>query len=1180
MEYLFKARISLYSISHLYLIIVRKMATVYSTLAQAAQVITKALAPLPKYQVTPGNDDISKETGILEDMEQLSIEDYKTLNDIVKASMTGEEDDNELLLERTVTLLAKLPPHSREGKQATNAFVNTLWGSLEHPPPQTLGKDTRYREADGSYNNLVTPMLGAANTCYARTTSAKVFQNPDLPDAELVFDSIMTRGDGSFFREHPNKLSSMMFYLAIIITHDVFQTNPRDRDINLASSYLDLSPLYGRNEEEQKAMRTFKDGLLKTDCFSSKKILGFPPGVGAFLIMFNRFHNYVVTQLALINEGGRFTKPGSSRDSNKWSAWKKYDNELFQTGRLITCGLYVNIILKDYVRTILNLNRSGSTWDLDPRTQERKHAFNSAPAPEATGNQVSVEFDLIYRWHSAMSKRDDQWTHEDLHRKLGGIDPAKATVEEVMEALARFERTIPGDPKDRDFAGLKRDDDETYSDDELVNMLTTSIEDIAGAFGANQVPSALRVIEVLGIKQAREWHVATLNEFRQHFGLKKHETFEDINPDPVVAGKLMALYDSPDAVELYPGLVSEKPKPPMSGSGLCVNVTTSRAVLSDAVALVRGDRFYTVDYTPRNLTNWGYNEANFDLEINQGQVMHKLIFRAFPNHFESNSIYAHFPFVVPAENKLILSSLGTSERYSWAKPTRKTDPVVIKSHRAISKVLSNNKDFLVPWGEAISYLVSPPGKTFAKDFCLAGDGHTNQQSRNHVNKCLYQPQEWETEIRKFFKLTVANLLKKAGQLLPLSPLAARGAAKVYEVDIVRDVIIPVNTRFIAAFFGLPIKTSETSPHGIYTEHELYSLLTAMFAVVFFDSDPANSFKLRTLAHELCLGLEQLVRLETEAEARAGWVTNVVSRLGLGGKSKADTDPNDWPLLPHYGKQLLSRMIEKEKTIEECVGGTVMPISAAGATIMSGLLSQCIDYFLGVGSEHLPEMYRLAHQNTPEADDKLMHYMLEGIRLKGTVVVARFVAPTSPPQKVEDDTPCIAHPSDPTGPFPIPNPDRASSTRTYNLVPYQRAIVDLVTASHDAETFPSPETVRLDRPLSSYLSWGLGPHKCLGDGITRVALAEAFKVLVGLPGLARAPGPRGESKNVEFKEWRGQVGRKAVEGGGDEWSGLRVYLSADQSSYSPVPTTMRVRWNATTSQGSTEEADWLKVGGDE
>lgn len=35
-------------------------------------------------------------------------------------------------------------------------------------------------------------------------------------------------------------------------------------------------------------MRTHKDGMLKKDCFSEKRLLGFPPGVGVLLIMFNR----------------------------------------------------------------------------------------------------------------------------------------------------------------------------------------------------------------------------------------------------------------------------------------------------------------------------------------------------------------------------------------------------------------------------------------------------------------------------------------------------------------------------------------------------------------------------------------------------------------------------------------------------------------------------------------------------------------------------------------------------------------------------------------------------------------------------------------------------------------------------------------------------------------------------
>ena len=93
--------------------------------------------------------------------------------------------------------------------------------------------------------------------------------------------------------------------------------------------------MYGDVKEDQDHIRSFKDGKLKPDCFSEKRLLGFPPGCGVLLIMFNRFHNYVVEQLAVINEKGRFTKPrdGLSPEAAE-KAWAKYDNDLFQTGRL------------------------------------------------------------------------------------------------------------------------------------------------------------------------------------------------------------------------------------------------------------------------------------------------------------------------------------------------------------------------------------------------------------------------------------------------------------------------------------------------------------------------------------------------------------------------------------------------------------------------------------------------------------------------------------------------------------------------------------------------------------------------------------------------------------------------------------------------------------------------------
>lgn len=105
----------------------------------------------------------------------------------------------------------------------------------------------------------------------------------------------------------------------------------------------------------------------------------------------------------------------------------------------------------------------------------------------------------------------------------------------------------------------------------------------------------MKLIEVLGIEQARQWKCATLNEFREFFGLKAYNEFEEINSDPAIADALRQLYDHPDYVEMYPGIVAEEAKEPMvPGVGIAPTYTISRAILSDAVTLVRGDRFYTV----------------------------------------------------------------------------------------------------------------------------------------------------------------------------------------------------------------------------------------------------------------------------------------------------------------------------------------------------------------------------------------------------------------------------------------------------------------------------------------------------------------------------------------------------------------------------------------------------------
>ena len=121
----------------------------------------------------------------------------------------------------------------------------------------------------------------------------------------------------------------------LLISHwlDIFRTNRKDPNISDTSSYLDLSPLYGRNQETQNTVRTFQDGKLKADTFAEERLIGQPPGVCVMLVMYSRFHNFAAENIAAINEDGKFSMP-TQGDPDYDAKLKKRDNDIFQTARL------------------------------------------------------------------------------------------------------------------------------------------------------------------------------------------------------------------------------------------------------------------------------------------------------------------------------------------------------------------------------------------------------------------------------------------------------------------------------------------------------------------------------------------------------------------------------------------------------------------------------------------------------------------------------------------------------------------------------------------------------------------------------------------------------------------------------------------------------------------------------
>ncbi|CAN8096303.1 unnamed protein product [Discula destructiva] len=1010
----------------------------------------------------------------------------------------GVIDDRKYLYEEIIQLASSLPNGSGLRDDLSGQFIKTLWGNLQHPPISYLGDDHKYRSADGSNNNIMYPQLGAAGSNYARSVVGTRLRSMILPDPGLIFDTLLRRNGPA--REHPTRISSHLFYFATIIIHDVFRSNDADHTKLVSSSYLDLGPLYGHNQKQQDSVRAFRNGLLKKDAFAEWRLLGQPPGAAALLVSFNRFHNYVVQEIAAINENGRFSLPSgmTSKSPVYKEALLKRDNDLFQTGRLITCGLYVNIVLGDYLRTILNLNDNSvnSDWRLDPRGAFNS-VFDSEGTPRGIGNQVSAEFNFIYRWHSCTSTRDEAWVNDFMAKIYGkDVDVSKLSTEDFLKTLRSWaEKTVPQDPAQWTFDDLERQADGSFKDVDLVSLLTAGTETVAGAFGARNIPPALKAIEILGMQQGRDWGMASLNEFREFFRLKPFTSFTDINSEPGIAEALESLYGHPDNVELYPGIMAEEAKIPFSpGSGLCPGFTISEVILSDAVALVRGDRFYSVEYGPQSLTSFGFNEVSSDFDVAGGGVMYKLLMRAFPGFYRANSVYALYPFSTPDRTKEIFAKHGTPHNIplNYDPPVFVGPPEAVTTWKGVVDVLQDQQRFQTPWLAHASQLAG-------HDYMKSGDAHANTEQREQIIKALFQPQDAFAEIRKFYESTTVDLIEKNKRLL----------GDVYQIDIVKDIGNPAHTIFAGNFWDITLSQNSKGLDNNMNHQELYESLAGSFGYIFLDLNTAKSYKNRVLASASTQKLASVIR---ETVQKVKDESSFGPRRFLG-NLLSPTTAGKHPL-PGLGRKLIKRLLQSGKSVENVVWeifGTVVgtiPTQAAA-------WAQMIDLYLSDKyKQHWPAIVALSQSESPEGTKLLEKYVLEGFRLAPATAGVVRVSPDA--TILYDETNKVSIPAN------------------------SQILCNFVAGGRDPVKFPDPATIKLDRPIESYIHYGWDQYTSLDQAIATTAGAAMLRTFAReCPNARRAPGAQGEMK------------RKLDHGA------IPVFLSENGASWESLPRTKKV-----------------------
>ncbi|MBM3797534.1 MAG: cytochrome P450 [Acidobacteria bacterium] len=90
---------------------------------------------------------------------------------------------------------------------------------------------------------------------------------------------------------------------------------------------------------------------------------------------------------------------------------------------------------------------------------------------------------------------------------------------------------------------------------------------------------------------------------------------------------------------------------------------------------------------------------------------------------------------------------------------------------------------------------------------------------------------------------------------------------------------------------------------------------------------------------------------------------------------------------------------------------------------------------------------------------------------------------------------------------------------------------LADANRDAEAFPEPDLLRLDRDASGHLAFGAGPHACVGGALIRVAAGVAVRAFAEWHAAATPP-IAFTAEAVQFPQARAQRWLRVGSGSGE------------------------------------------------
>jgi len=362
------------------------------------------------------------------------------------------------------------------------------------------------------------------------------------PPVERVVDLFRIGEEGPRLSDR----STLLFgHFAQWFVDGFLHTNPGDPRRNTSTHDIDLSQLYGQTPEVTAMLRG-PGGLLKSEPIddleyppryfgadgrvkpefeqlaltypgSDRKLVapGQPGDLteldehrrrGLFALGLprgNLHYGMVMLSTVFLREHNRLARELRGR----YPRWD--DDEVFETARNTMTVMLLKIVIADYINHISPL-RFRVFWELGLGARERWYREN----------WMSIEFDLLYRWHALV-------------------------------------------PAEVDVHGCRRRMDDLLWDAGIVTergvavLFDEASRQPSGRVGLFNTPDFLLAAERSAIEIGRRTELAGFNDYREACGYPRLSSFNDISARPEVCEALAQRYARVDDVELFVGLFAE-----------------------------------------------------------------------------------------------------------------------------------------------------------------------------------------------------------------------------------------------------------------------------------------------------------------------------------------------------------------------------------------------------------------------------------------------------------------------------------------------------------------------------------------------------------------------------------------------------------------------------------------------